>query len=121
MGDGFLAGKRVLLAEDDPLEAIAYCEWLCEHGAEVIGPIASVRQALSLLESTEVDVGVIDFALADSNSAGLQVALEKRNIPFVVVTGYPRPLVRRNKDQVILPKPVFEEDLCASVRSLCHV
>lgn len=114
-----LKGRRVLLAEDNPLEAIEYCDWLCEAGAEVVGPISSVRQALSALSSSRIDVAVVDFALADDNSSRLQMALEESSIPFVVVTGYPRPLVRRNRTQKILPKPLDSETLCASVEEVC--
>lgn len=116
-----LIGKRVLVVEDDPLAALDYCDWLCEVGAEVIGPVASARQALTILDSNKIDVGVIDYALADANSASLQIALEKRHIPFVVVTGYPRPLVRRYSEQIILPKPINGDALRSSVRELCAV
>lgn len=113
-----LKGRTVLLAEDNPLEAIEYCDWLCDAGAEVMGPVASVRQALSLLMSGRVDAAVVDYALADDNSGRLQIALEELHIPFVVVTGYPRPLVRRSKSQKILPKPLDSDVLCISVQEL---
>ena len=116
-----LKGRRVLLAEDNPLEAIEYCDWLCEAGAEVIGPIASVQQALSALAKGNIDAAVIDYALADGNSPRLQVALEDSHVPFVVVTAYPRPLIRRNKTQKILPKPLDSETLRTSVEALCAV
>ena len=119
MTDPSLRGLRVLLAEDDPLEAIEYCDWLCDAGAVVLGPVSSVRQALSIMSREPVDVAVIDFALADENSGSLQEVLEENDIPYVVVTGYPRPLIRRNKSQVILPKPLDCVALCASVRELC--
>ena len=119
MSDQILGGKRVLLAEDDPLEAIEYCDWLCDAGADVLGPVASVRQAISLLTRGHIDAAVVDCALADDNSGRLQAALESAGIPFVVVTGYPRPLVRRYKSQVILPKPLESGVLCGSVKDLC--
>lgn len=114
-----LQGKRVLLAEDNVLEAIEYCDWLCDAGADVYGPVASVQQAMSVLTRDKIDAAVVDYALADDNSTRLQVALEECNIPFVVVTAYPRPLIRRNKSQKILPKPLDSDVLCATVTELC--
>ncbi len=110
-----------MLAEDNPLEAIEYCDWLCEAGAEVIGPIASVQQALSALAKGNIDVAVVDYALADGNSPRMQVALEDSSIPFIVVTAYPRPLIRRSRTQNILPKPLDSVTLCTSVEALCAI
>jgi hypothetical protein len=42
----------------------------------------------------------------------LQTALERRDIPFVLLTGYPRVLVRRHDHQNVLSKPVSPDLLC---------
>ncbi len=87
-----LEGRRVLVVEDEPMVAIDYCDRLAAAGAEIVGPFTSVAQALASLEQGRVDVAVLDYALADRNSEGLQSALDARNIPFVIITGYPRVL-----------------------------
>ena len=48
----------------------------------------------------------------------LQTALESKAIPFVVITGYPRVLVRRDHRQPVLSKPVSAEALTSTVRAL---
>jgi hypothetical protein len=63
-------------------------------------------------------VAIIDYVLADDNSEALQAALEAKGIPFIVVTGYPRVLVRRDQRQRVLSKPVAPEVLASTVRSL---
>ena len=112
-----LQGCRVLVVEDEPLEALDYCDRLSEAGAEVVGPFSSVTDALKSVDKDAVDVALIDYALADRNSQELQAALEARHIPFVDLTGYPRVLVRRNQQQAVLSKPVSADLLCMSIRA----
>jgi len=66
-----------------------------------------------------VDFAVLDYALADETSDPLQVALERRHIPFVVITAYPRVLVRRTADQQILTKPISPEALRKTIKAAC--
>jgi len=75
------------------------------------GALCDSRQAIEFLHANDVDVAVIDFVLADANREGLQVALETKGIPFLVFTGYPRILVRRNDRQRVLCKPISPEIL----------
>jgi hypothetical protein len=70
-----------------------------------------------MVESEPVDVALLDYALADQNSEKLQAALETKHIPFVVLTGYPRVLVRRDQSQNVLSKPVSPSLLRMSVRA----
>ncbi|MGH9808614.1 MAG: hypothetical protein ACRD9W_15450, partial [Terriglobia bacterium] len=77
-----LAGRKVLVVEDEMLVAIDYCDRLAREGAQIIGPFPSVSQALKCVDTTQVDVAVLDYALADQTSDPLQSALERRDIPF---------------------------------------
>ncbi len=114
---GDLQGCKVLVVEDEPLEALDYCDRLAEAGAEVIGPFASTVDALEAIGRQTVDVALLDYALADRNSQELQIALDAREIPFVVLTGYPRVLVRRSEQQIVLSKPVSADLLRMTVRA----
>ena len=89
-----LAGKRVLIAEDEPMIAMDHAALLVRVGAEIVATCAAVRGAVDCVGEMAIDVAVIDFMLADGNSQPLQAALNRKHIPFVVVTAYPRPLVR---------------------------
>ena len=110
-----LAGKRVLIAEDEPLIAVDHHSALSEAGAEIVGTCSTVAHALECLDSAPVDVAVVDYLLADRNSEPLQAALKRRRIPFVVVSSYPRPLVRTEEGQEVLRKPVMPHELRCSV------
>jgi two-component system, response regulator PdtaR len=112
-----LAGAKALVVEDDMLVAMDHAEQLNEGGAEVVGPFTKATQAFDALESTEIDAAVLDFVLEDRNSAMLQEALERKGVPFVVVTGYPAVLVRRDSRQMVLSKPVPPGKLCSTVRA----
>jgi DNA-binding NarL/FixJ family response regulator len=113
-----LANITVLVAEDEPLVAVGVVNQLTEAGATVIGPCATTERAIAALSENDIDVAIIDFVLADDNTEGLQAALEAKGIPFIVVTGYPRVLVRRDQGQPVLSKPVSPEVLASTVRSL---
>ncbi len=115
-----LANIKVLVAEDEPLVAVDVVNQLTEAGATVIGPCSTAGRAIAALGENDVDVAVIDFVLADDNTEELQAALEDRGIPFVVVTGYPRVLVRRDRRQRVLSKPVAPETLATALRSLAR-
>jgi DNA-binding NarL/FixJ family response regulator len=114
-----LTGITVLLVEDEPLVAIGISDQLKAAGAVIVGPCATARRAIEVLRSTDVDVAVIDFVLADSNSKDVQDLLEEMHVPFVVLTAYPPVLVRRSKSQIVLSKPVATDTLCSTVKSLC--
>jgi DNA-binding NarL/FixJ family response regulator len=116
-----LAGKRVLIAEDEPVIAMDHAVLLTKAGAEIVATCATVQGAVDCIRSKPVDVAVVDYLLADGNSEPLQTALKRRHIPFVVVSAYPRPLVRTEPGQEILQKPVKRDLLCDRVEAACKV
>ena len=84
-----LAGQRILLVEDNYLIAMELTDELNGQGAVVIGPAASVDEALHLIEST----GRIDSAVLDINLKGEMIfpvvdALMELDVPFLFFTGY---------------------------------
>jgi DNA-binding response OmpR family regulator len=111
-----LSGTRVLLVEDEPIIALDHADRLAAEGAEIVGPFAGCTEAIRELSRRAVDVAVIDFVLSNSNSVELQEELKRRHVPFIVVTAYPKVLVRTDSEQQVLGKPVSSEELCATVR-----
>ncbi len=84
-----LQGRRVLVVEDEYLLAEDLREGLVSQGAEVMGPVASVAEALELLRA-----GPAPFtAILDINLGGEMVypvgdELRAMGIPFIFATGY---------------------------------
>lgn len=116
-----LAGKRVLIAEDEPVIAMDHAALLTQAGAEVVATCATVRGAVDCIHHRQIDVAVLDYGLAAGNSELLQTALKRRHIPFVVVSAYPRPRVRTEPGQEILQKPVTSDLLCGRVKAICKL
>ena len=116
-----LAGKRILIAEDEPVIAMDHAVLLTQAGAEIVATCATVQGAVDCIRDKQVDVAVVDYLLADGNSEPLQTALKRRHIPFVMVSAYPRPLVRTEPGQEILQKPVTRDLLCDRVEAACKL
>jgi len=87
-----LNGKRVLVLEDEALVSMLIEDELREAGAEVLGPVPSVDDAIWLAEAAAADGG-ISVAVLDVNLNGQHVEpvadrLAELGVPFVFVTGY---------------------------------
>jgi DNA-binding response OmpR family regulator len=95
-------------------------EQLTKAGAVVVGPCSTTSRAVAELSEGDIDVAIIDYVLADDNSEGLQDVLEQRSVPFIIVTGYPRVLVRRHMRQRVLSKPIAPDVLATTLRSLAR-
>ncbi len=91
MSAQFFKGFRILVVEDEFLLALALCESLREAGAIILGPAASVPQALDLLSATiEVDGAVLDVNLDGEMVYPVAEKLAVRGVPFVFATAYKR-------------------------------
>ena len=88
---GPIAGKRVLVVEDEFFIAEELRRGLEERGVIVLGPVPSVGQAQQLLASAApIDGAVLDINLQEETIYGLADELIARGVPFVFVTGYDR-------------------------------
>jgi PAS domain S-box-containing protein len=116
-----LAGRRVLLVEDEPLVALEIAGSLAELGLEVLGPAGTVEDAMRLVEESAPS---LDGALLDANLTGRPVdevaaALTRRCVPFVFVTGYgPESLPKAFQRVPILAKPFGSRELREAVTRL---
>jgi len=120
---GLLRDRRVLVVEDEALVAMLLEDGLCDAGAKVIGPAASVQEALRLIEVASGDGG-LDAAVLDLNLAGEKVApvadrLAALGVPFVFSTGYGEACDRSGYPAVpVLAKPFGLERLVITVHDL---
>jgi two-component SAPR family response regulator len=78
------------VVEDDYLVAIALAEMLKAVGANVIGLLSEMQEALSFVEKgNDVDAAIVDVDLHDGQkSYPVAQALAARRIRFVFATGY---------------------------------
>ncbi len=88
--DGPLAGRRILVVEDDYMIAEILVELLKEAGADIVGPVGWVDDAVNLVVAgaEAFDSAVLDINLHGSKSYPVADALIARAIEFVFATGY---------------------------------
>ena len=83
-----LAGKRILVVEDEPIVAMAVEDMLIDFGCTVIGPAYSLSAAMDLIDNTPFDAAVLDINLDGERSYPAALLLVTRHIPFAFATGY---------------------------------
>ncbi|MFN7954282.1 MAG: PAS domain S-box protein [bacterium] len=83
-----LAGVRVLVLEDDPLQARMLSRQLARMGCEVAELASTVQAALRCIEQDSLDGAVLDINVGGSSSLPVANALLDRRVPFVFVSGY---------------------------------
>lgn len=87
--EAVLAGRRILVVEDEFLIAEELREALEAHGAVVVGPIATVKAALAAVHAQEpLDGATLDMTLGRERSFDVAYALRDRRVPFVILSGY---------------------------------
>jgi len=112
--------RRVLVVEDEFFIAEDIADALRELGAEVIGPVPRLAEALAMINGS----GPIDFAVLDLNLEGgadfsAADALIAHGIPFIFVTGYDRSfLPLRFRHVPYWEKPVDLRALAQALRGL---
>lgn len=80
---------RILVAEDEPLNAMALRSQLEALGHHVIGPAATGREAIALAERRTIDIAILDIRMPELS--GLEAAQEifrLRPTPIILLTGY---------------------------------
>jgi CheY-like chemotaxis protein len=100
MTDTPLAGRSVLVIEDDFYLADDARQTLEDAGAVVLGPVSTAEEALACLDLERPHCALVDVNLgagADFRSAR---ALTARNIPFVFLTGYDAQVIPQEFAQV---------------------
>jgi two-component SAPR family response regulator len=113
-----LAGKRVLIVEDEPLIADHLAYQMTAEGAEVIGPVASVDAALDLISNTHVDGATLDIKLLGNTTFEVADVLAARDIPFVFLTGYgARDVPARHANVSRVEKPVTPDVVSRAVKA----
>jgi CheY-like chemotaxis protein len=83
-----LAGKRVLVVEDEALVAILIESLLEDCDATVVGPCGTVESALEAVRSETFDLAVLDVNLHGLRVYPVAELLAERNIPFLFLSGY---------------------------------
>ena len=84
-----LAGRAILVVEDQPLIALDITQALEAAGAAVT-TTNTLKHALILVEHDGLCGAILDHALGDGDSSLLCRRLTERGIPFLIYSGYDR-------------------------------
>lgn len=102
-----LDGLPILIVEDQPLIALELCEIVESYDGRVVGPIASVAEALIRVDQEQIAGAILDANLADRDVTPLALHLIDRGTPVVIYTGtgLPDALARAHPELPMILKP----------------
>jgi CheY-like chemotaxis protein len=110
-----LQGRRILCLEDEPIVAMTLEDMLIDLGAEVVGPVGSIPEALALAEGESLDAALLDINIRGERSYAVAEALKARGIPMVFATGYGESGWDGAPDAPILDKPYTQRGVALSL------
>ena len=114
-----LAGRSILVVEDEPLIALDITQELEAAGAAVT-TTNTLEHALILVEHDGLSGAILDHGLSDGDSSKLCKRLKEREIPFILYTGFP-PVDGDCSGTVYMTKPAGEGKLSAALERLIGV
>jgi CheY-like chemotaxis protein len=107
-----LAGKRILIVEDEHLVAEYERTTLEGCGAIIAGRVANESAAFAALLHGGADVVALDWNLRGDRPLKLASYLASRSIPFVIVSGYAREtLPPEVRSAPYVQKPFAQDEL----------
>lgn len=112
-----LAGRRIFVVEDEYFLADDIGRTFRALGAEIVGPVGHVGDALEILHDGSVlDAAVLDVNIRSEMIFPIARELKARNVPFVFTTGYDKIVLGPEfQDVPLLEKPI---DLPAMAQKL---
>lgn len=117
-----MSAMRILIAEDDPVIAMALTARLKALGHEPLGPAADGRQAVELAHDDPPDLYLfdVDMPRLDGLAAARELSDAGLRRPIVVITGVDDPeLIERSIASGVsayLTKPIDDRALDAGIR-----
>lgn len=118
--EGDVAGRRVLLAEDEALIRLDLAEMLADAGYEVVGQASNGEEAVSLTESLRPDLVIMDVKMPvmDGLTAAETIG-EQRICPVIMLTAFSqKELVERARDAGVMAyivKPFTVSDVTPAI------
>ena len=114
-----LAGRRILVVEDEMLVLMNIEMALEDLGCSAISAAASVTEALALVDEQRFDAALVDVNLGGEKSYPVADELTRRGIPFAFSTGYGDHGDRADfNNRPVLRKPYLLADLIAAFEKM---
>jgi CheY-like chemotaxis protein len=117
-GNELLAGKRVLIVEDEAIIAMLLEDMLDDLGCKVVAVASDLSAAMKSIGSSEFDLAILDVNLRGQPSFPAARALMDRAVRFVFSTGYGGLGIPHEYDAVPkLQKPFQQSELERAIRN----
>jgi DNA-binding response OmpR family regulator len=113
-----LAGRVILLLEDEPLVGLEIADTLGACGAHVVSA-CRVADAITSVDRHQISAAVLDIKLGGDDCALLCEHLLQRQIPFVFYSGYAKAPDGWNNVPII-SKPARGSQIVDAVERLCR-
>ena len=116
-----LKGKRILIVEDEWLLADHIDAIVVRAGGDVIGPAATVAEALALLagDDRRPDAATLNVKLDDQLSYDVADRLTALGVPYVFISANEmRGMPERFHAKPLLAKPFSDPQVVAALRDL---
>lgn len=115
---------RILIAEDEALNALALRSQLEALGHTIVGPARNGREAVELATAQRADLAILDIRMPELT--GLEAAeqiVRRRPIPIILLTGFSEPEFATQAAHApvfhYLVKPVSLEELTPAIAVAC--
>jgi DNA-binding response OmpR family regulator len=113
-----LAGKSVLIVEDEFLLGELLEDMARDLGCAAFLRAANVPGALKIIETSDFDAAIIDMNLDGTSSKPIAEALLSKGVPFIISTGYDPVSIGQGWANIpVLQKPFQAAQLEAAVQS----
>jgi len=116
--ENVLAGKRVLVVEDELMIRMLLQDMLADLGHTLAGEAGRIEEAVALAKQGQFDVAILDVNLNGQPISPVVEVLIERGVPFVFATGYgQRGVPERYRDSPTLQKPFQAEALASAIET----
>ncbi len=112
--------RKILVVEDDAVQALDLDQSLRRLGHRVLGPVATVAEAEAVLARERPNLALLDLGLRDGDGLPVAQQLVAAEVPFAVATGLDGALLEHPllRGCPLLRKPYGAAELQAAVRGL---
>lgn len=111
--------SSVLVVDDDALLAMELEMVLGEAGYRVLGPTATVRDSLVIIDGETIDAAVLDVTLQGERSDAIADRLAEDGVPFLFLSGHTVDILpKRHAERPLVSKPFREGRLLETLQAL---
>ena len=108
----------ILIVEDEAVVALDLQLQLEDEGYRCVGPVRAPDAAIAIIDSEQVDFGILDVNLNGTTSQAIAERLAADGTPFVYLSGYgEKGILEELPKAKLIEKPVRIADLMAAIRS----